>query len=573
MQHTIEKIDQYRLPAVPTRGLVAFPNIALNFEIIRPFSVAALKEAEKTNMLLFLVAQKDLTVENPKPTDCYKTGVIIHVRQSVKTPEGPYRVVADVLSRATASSYAVKENVFYASVLSKNIRLDDPLSDLRCSALVKEVLKETEQLLEYHPNVSRNFISAAHTVSDDPGALADLIASTLLTKVEDKQKILSEYHPVKRMEKLLVCIDEELELLRLESEIQEKVKKQMDQNQRDYYLREQMKTIQDELGQDGDDEIVDYQNKIKKANLPKEVEEKLNKEVSRLAKTSYASPEANVLGNYLDTCLEIPWNVKTKDRLDIKAAAAKLDKDHEGLTKVKERILEYLAVKQLNPELKNQLLCLVGPPGTGKTSLGESIARAMNRNFVRVSLGGIRDEADIRGHRKTYVAAMPGRIITALIQAKSMNPVIMLDEIDKLCQDLHGDPASALLEVMDPEQNKAFRDHFVELPVDLSDCLFIANANTLSTIPRALIDRLEVIELNSYTENEKLSIAKNHLIPKQLKRHGMTSRNLRLPDETIRELIRSYTSEAGVRNLERQIAALARKCAKKRIEEKRDRQT
>lgn len=560
MPNTIEKIEQFNLPMIPLRGLVAFPEISINFELERSFSIAALKEAEKTGMMLFVVSQKDISVDKPTPKQLYRTGAIIHVRQSLKTPEGLYRVVADVVSRATASSFVLKNEIYYASVLAKKISLDNSANDFRVEALREEVLKKTENLIQFIPNVSRNFLAAAKSAKD-PGFLADLVASSLFVRPEDKQTILDEYHPIKRLEKLLLCIENEQSLLLLENDIQAKVKEQMDRNQRDYYLKEQMKVIQEELGQDGDDEVSEFQQKLNAANLPKEVHEKLQKEINHLSRTAFGSPEATVLHSYLETCLDIPWAKKTVDRLDIEEARKILDKDHDGLTKVKERIVEYLAVKQLNPEIKNQLICLVGPPGTGKTSLGQSIARAMKRKFVRVSLGGIRDEAEIRGHRKTYIAAMPGRIVNALIEAKSMNPIIMLDEIDKLCADIHGDPASALLEVMDPEQNKSFRDHFVELPIDLSDCIFIATANTMDTIPRPLLDRVEVIELHTYTENEKTAIALNHLLPKQLKRHGLNKKTVKIPEATIRELIKSYTRESGVRNLERQLASLSRKAA------------
>jgi len=560
MSRYIEKIEKLTLPVIPMRGLVAFPSIPLNFELERDFSIAALKEAEKKDLYIFLAAQRDISVEKPRAKDIYTTGIVARIKQSLKTPEGIVRVLAEGVSRGTAMQYYMQDNCFHAEVLAKTISLDRAKEDVRCEALMREVIVSLENTLEYLPNVSSDLLTTAKSLST-PGILADFIASGVLVRLEDKQEILEEYSPLRRLEKLLVLLEKEGKLLKTELQIHKKVREQIDQNQKDYYLREQMKVIQNELGMDSDDELNEYYEKVEAAKLPKEVEEKMLKEIGRLAKAPFGSPEATVQRNYLDACLEIPWTKTTKDRLDIKAAKKVLDDDHDGLDKIKERILEYLAVKQLNPDIKNQLLCLVGPPGVGKTSLGISIARAMKRKYARISLGGIRDEAEIRGHRKTYVAAMPGRIIAALSKCGSRNPVVLLDEIDKLCADMHGDPASALLEVLDPEQNKFFRDHFIELPVDLSDCLFIATANTLETVPRPLLDRMEVIELHTYTKSEKLAIAKNHLFPKQLKRHGLSKRTLKLSDETILALIDGFTREAGVRNLERQLGALCRKAA------------
>ena len=398
-----------------------------------------------------------------------------------------------------------------------------------------------------------------------PALLADFIAANMLVKTADKQLILEAFDPEKRIELLIALLAEEAELLSLEMDIHKKVRSNLNQNQKDFYLREQVRVIKNELGEG--DEADEFYGRIMSAKMPDEVREKLLKENERMSKAPFGSSEATVARAYLETCLDIPWGTSTKDRINVSAARKILDKDHDGLEKVKERILEYLAVKQLNPQLGNQILCLVGPPGVGKTSVGASIARAMNRKYVRVSLGGVRDEADIRGHRKTYIGAMPGRIINALIQAKVNNPLILLDEIDKLTRDSHGDPSSALLEVLDGEQNKSFRDHFVEMPIDLSSCLFIATANTLDTVPRPLLDRMEVIELKTYTKSEKISIAKNHLIPKQLERHGLNKRMLSINDGAVAEIIDYYTREAGVRNLERSIADVCRKAAKAIVEE------
>jgi ATP-dependent Lon protease len=379
--------------------------------------------------------------------------------------------------------------------------------------------------------------------------------------------VLECFDPKKRIELLMSLLKEEAEILECELQIHKRVRSNLNQNQKEFYLREQIRVIKNELGES--DDIDEYGDKILTLKAPDEVKEKLAKELDRLTKMPFGSSEASVIRSYLDTCLEIPWQTSTTDRLDVAAASKILDADHDGLNKVKDRILEFLAVKQLNPSLKNQILCLVGPPGVGKTSIAASIARAMKRKYVRVSLGGVRDEADIRGHRKTYVGSMPGRIVNALVEAKSKNPLMLLDEIDKLTRDSHGDPASALLEVLDGEQNHTFRDHFVEMPLDLSECLFIATANTLDTVPKPLLDRMEVIELTTYTRTEKLAIAKNHLIPKQLKRHGLNKRLLNIKDDAICELIDFYTRESGVRSLERKIAELARKAARRLVEDEK----
>ena len=535
MPRYIEKVESLTLPVIPLRGVVAFPSIPVNFELEREISKKACQAALASNMLVFLLTQKDTAVDEPSDNDFYKTGCVAQIKQTLtKNQDGNIRVIAEGYCRAEVVKLKRDKGYITADVLSKTLTSETGVLDIRSEALINESLSTLEEVLQFHPTISGDYMTTASSISN-PGLLADFIASSVFVRYQDKAAVLEMFDPLKRLEKTIVLMESEMKLLRTEVDIQRKVKEAIDENQRDYYLREQLKAIESELGIDEDaDEL---QKKMAKMTLPEEVREKLEKEIGKLAKAPTGSPEAAVIRNYIETCLDIPWNKKTHDRVDIEAAKKILDADHDGLTKIKERILEYLAVKQLNPELKNQILCFVGPPGVGKTSLGASIARAMKRKYVRVSLGGIRDESDIRGHRKTYIGSMPGRIITSLTQCGSLNPVMLLDEVDKMCSDVHGDPASALLEVLDGEQNKAFRDHFIELPVDLSDCLFIATANTLDTIPRPLLDRMEVIELHTYTPSEKLAIAKHHLFPKQLKRHGLNRRMLKLTDDAINEKI------------------------------------
>ncbi len=564
MPRYIEKVEKVSLPVLPTRGLVAFPSIPVSFEVEREISKAAL-EASSDDRYVFIVCQKDIGCDNPSGSDLYTTGTVCKLKHSLKGNEGIIRVVAEGMCRGSAVGYMIKNGCIYADIITKTVSLVGDDYDIRTEALMREAVSALDAMSHFMPSDASEMVLAASTLKN-PGQMADFIASTALVKYEDKQKILDIYEPVDRLEELLIILESETKLLSLEMRIHKKVREAIDENQRDYYLREQLKVIQGELGNDSGEEADDYYDKIDAADLPKEVKDKLYKEVSRLSKTPFGSPEANVLRNYLDVCLELPYGKYTEDRNSLDEAKAVLDNDHYGLKKPKDRILEFLAVKQLCPSLRHQVLCFVGPPGVGKTSLGDSIARAMGRKFVRVSLGGIRDEAEIRGHRKTYVAAMPGRIITAINQAGSCNPVMLLDEIDKLCSDIKGDPASALLEVLDGEQNKNFRDHFIEMPFDLSDVMFIATANTLDTIPRPLLDRMEVIELSTYTKNEKLNIAKNHLIPKQLKRHGLTKSKVRISDTAINSIIDFYTRESGVRNLEREIAAVCRKAARILVE-------
>ena len=565
MPRYIEKAEKITLPVIATRGLVAFPSVPLSFEIEREISLAALEAAHDTDMYAVLICQKAIDCEVPTPSDLYEVGTVCRIKQTHKTPDGALKVIAEGVCRAKAVSFTGKGNCMYADIITKTVSVDHNSSDIRIEALTREAIETLEKMLVFSNTDTTELLVTARSLKN-PGQLADFIASGALFRYEDKQSILEVFEPLERLETLIVTMESEAKILAMEMSIHKKVREAIDENQRDYYLREQLKVIQGELGNDSDDEIEEYYAKIDAAGLPKEITDKLYKEVGRLAKSPFGSPEAAVLRNYLDICLEIPFTTYTDDRVDVEFAKKILDDDHDGLEKPKDRILEYLAVKQLNPQLGNQIICLVGPPGTGKTSLGSSIARAMNRKFVRVSLGGVRDEAEIRGHRKTYVAAMPGRIVSALTQAGSMNPVMLLDEVDKLCSDMKGDPSSALLEVLDGEQNKTFRDHFVEMPCDLSSVMFIATANTLDTIPRPLLDRMEVIELSSYTKNEKVAIAENHLIPKQLKRHGLSKRALRINRAVIEEIIDGYTRESGVRNLEREIASLCRKAARAMIE-------
>lgn len=563
MPKYIEKAERMHLPALAMRGLIAFPAIPLTFEVADEADAGVCLEAEKNDGVIFIVSLRDLSLTGTTEENLYSVGTVVKIKQTVKLPEGNLKVFAAGICRATAENLTIDDSIITADVIGKDLRLADKNS-VKAEALVAEMRNTFDSFSKLMPKPSNELVTAIKSLSD-PGLLADFIAGSVLMNYVDKQMVLEEFDPMRRAELVCLLMERESDILRTEMNIHKKVRAQLDANQRDYYLKEQLRAIRDELGEneeEEDEEIVEYNSKIAAANLPDEVREKLVKEVKKLAKTPYTSAESSVMRNYLDLCLELPWGVKSKDRIDVAAAKKILDEDHDGLDRVKERILEFIAVKQLNPELKNQILCLVGPPGTGKTSIGASVARALKRKYVRVSLGGVRDEADIRGHRKTYIAAMPGRIVTAINQAGTMNPVILLDEIDKLTRDAHGDPASALLEVLDAEQNKAFRDHFVELPVDLSDCLFIATANDMENIPRPLADRMEIIELKIYTRHEKLAIAKDHLIPKQLKRHGLNKRMLRIKEDAVLEIIDFYTREAGVRNLEREIASVCRKAAK-----------
>jgi len=559
MPKYIEKADIMTLPVIPLRGVVAFPSIPVSFEIDRDISKAACNAAEEGDARVLLVTQTDIDCEHPKRSDVYRIGCAARIKQTLRTPEDTIRVIAEGFARAEITGWRENNGYIVADVMAKNFELNEE-PDVKIEAAMRALISSLERRVE-SGRVSRDVLTTAKTIRS-PGILCDFIASGVLLRYQNKQLVLDEFDPVRRLALTAKLIEGETELIETEAMIHGRVRASLSEAQREHYLREQLRVIREELGDDIEDDVEEYQKKIKKIAMPKEVRKKLLKEVARLQQTQIGSPEATLLRNYLDTCLELPFDRQTADRVDIAVAEKILNEDHDGLKEVKERILEYLAVKQLSPTLRHQIICLVGPPGTGKTSIAMSIARALKRKYVRVSLGGIRDEADIRGHRKTYIGAMPGRIINALIQVKVKNPLILLDEIDKLTRDAHGDPASALLEVLDAEQNKNFRDHYIEFPFDLSNCMFICTANTLETIPKPLIDRMEIIELSAYTRSEKLSIAKNHLIPKQCKRHGLDRRRFIIREEAILEIIDYYTREAGVRNLEREIASLCRKAAR-----------
>ena len=543
--------------------MVGFPGVQLSIEIVRPISLKAFTAgATVYNARVLLVTQKDIGVEDPKASDLYSVGVVAEIKHVVKNPHGNLSVVFEGLYRAQVGEVSA-DNGFMTAVATVKPEKKSCRAQEKCEAMMMEVKNLLRDLKNIHPTFDEELRLAAEAIHE-PGYFADFTASSAIIDYKNKQTVLDAILPTTRLEKLLLALEEEYMLLECEYNIQKQVKEKIDKSQKDYFLREQIKALQSELGYDDeDDEIKDYENKIAAAKLPDEISEKLYKEVNKLAKTPFGAAEGTVIRAYLDTCLEYPFGKRTAERVTVESARKILNSDHDGLEKVKERILEFVAVKQFSPDIRNQIICLVGPPGVGKTSVAASVARALGRKYARVSLGGMHDEAEIRGHRKTYVGAMPGRIVSAIINAKAENPVIVLDEIDKMSSNFRGDPTSALLEVLDPEQNKAFRDNFMEIPIDLSDALFIATANSYDGIPAPLIDRMEIIELSTYTDTEKLNIAKNHLIPKQLKRNGVTSRMFKITDGGIMALIKGYTRESGVRNLEREIASLIRKSAKK----------
>ncbi|MBQ7822502.1 MAG: endopeptidase La [Clostridia bacterium] len=562
MPNIIEKIEKITLPVIGLTGIVPFPSLPFAVEIEQQRDIDAYNAAMETDRSVYFALSKTGDNQPYGHGTLYAVGAVALIKQSMTTDSGTVRVIVEPQCRAKIMRYEPRGGITYATVLQKKMTLTDP-DDIRLQALRREAVNAFRAVARYAPgNVSGAELALKSMT--DVGLAADFIASQVIDAQEKRQEVLEKFDPVKRLEHVLVLLYEEKLILESEQRIKSRVSQNMDKNQHEYYLREQLKEIHRELGDEDDTE--EYTRRIKEAKLPQKAEEKLLKEAERMAHNASGSPENALLRTYLDTCLSLPWNSESKVKISVANSKKVLDADHYGLEKVKERILEYIAVKQLSPDIRSQIICLVGPPGVGKTSIASSIARSMKREFVRVSLGGVRDEADIRGHRKTYIGSMPGRITDALIRAGVKNPVILLDEIDKISHSANGDPSAAILEVLDPEQNKAFRDHYTELEFDLSDCMFIATANTLSTVARPLIDRMEIIELKTYTRHEKLEIARRHLIPKQLKRHGLDKKMLSITDSAVLEICDFYTAESGVRNLERKISALCRKAALKRAE-------
>ncbi len=546
-----------KMPVLALRGLTIFPEQTVHFDIGRIKSALALEVAMKKDQTLLLIPQKNIMDDDPGLAELYPIGTVVKVKQILKAQGENIRVLVTGLYRARLQSLTQSEPYLAGIVESATeIRTAE---NLRTRALRREANTLYTTYVELIERPAQA-VQLRMMASESCGFIADSIAQNSGFDYPDKARLLCQLNPVRRLEQALHMLQQEIQMLQLESDIQEKTRANIDQDQRDYYLREQMKAIREELGEGEDySEFSEYERGILLLNLPSESETKLLKDLQRLKKQPFGSAEASVLRNYLDTVLELPWNKTTKERVDVSVAQKILDKDHFGLEKVKQRILETIAVRQLAPEMPPQILCLVGPPGVGKTSIAYSVARSLNRKMARIALGGVHDEADIRGHRKTYVGAMPGRILTAMIQAGSANPVLLLDEVDKMGADYRGDPSAALLEVLDSEQNKTYRDHFLEIPFDLSNVMFITTANTTDTIPRPLLDRMEIIELGSYTDEEKLMIAKDHLLPKQMGKHGLKKSQLKVSDDAIREIIRCYTRESGVRTLERYLAEICRK--------------
>lgn len=569
MENNYYDIEKKTLPLIPLRGISIFPHMVVHFDVGREKSINALEKAMLDDSSIILCTQKDPKLSEPTIDDFYHIGTVAKVKQMIKLPGGSIRVLVEGVNRGKVVEIVQEDPHFVADV--EELFYDEELieKDMNIEAAMRLVIADFEEYVSLNEKVSPEILV---TISDitDPGRLADIIVSYIYLKIEDDQKVLEAFDFYDRLETLHIILQEEIEVLKIEDKINQRVKKQINKVQKEHYLREQIKAIQKELGQDDDilEDVDEYRTKIDKIKMPKEVKEKAHKEVDRLMKMSSHSPETGVIRTYLDWIIDLPWDKETKEKIDIKRSRDILNEDHYGLLDVKERILEFIAIRKLTNSIKGPIICLVGPPGVGKTSIAKSIAKSLNREFVRMSLGGVRDEAEIRGHRRTYIGSMPGRIISSMKKAGTKNPVFLFDEIDKLGNDYRGDPASGLLEVLDPEQNSTFTDHFLDVPFDLSKVLFVTTANTTSSIPAPLLDRMEVIRVSGYTEEEKLQIVLKYLLPKQLKEHGLKEDNLKISESAIRDIINNYTREAGVRSLERNIANICRKAAKRIVEEK-----
>ena len=568
MEQNYTKIE-HELPLIPLRGLAIFPYMILNFDVGREISLKALDAGALNDDIVFLTSQKEAETDDPTTDDFYHVGTICKIKQMIKLPGDTVRVLVEGISRGKIKEVEMDEEQGYFKAIIEEIAYDaeNVEEDIEVEALVRNVFDAFEEYINIGNRVSPEILITLADL-DNVDRFIDTIAANIYLKPEQKQSVLEEFDVKQRLELIYTILLEEIEILKIEKKITLRVKKQMNKVQKDYYLREQLRAIQKELGEEDDinSEADEYREKLNKIKAPKETKEKIAKEINKFSKISPMSPDVSVSRAYLDTVFSLPWNKETRDKLDLEKAKQILDDEHYGLEKVKERILEYLAIRKLSKSLKGPIICLVGPPGVGKTSIAKSIADSLGRKFVRISLGGVRDEAEIRGHRRTYVGSMPGRIVNGLKEAQTKNPVFLLDEIDKMSSDYKGDPASAMLEVLDPEQNKDFVDHYLEVPFDLSKILFVTTANSLSTIPRPLLDRMEIIEVSGYIEEEKLNIVKKYLLPKQIKEHALKYNFIKMDDEVIRDVIDSYTREAGVRNLERKIAQICRKVAKKYVE-------
>jgi len=558
------------LPMIPLRGMHIFPGMVIHFDVGREKSINALEESMINDSIIFLTTQKDASTEIPTEEDYYEYGVVCKIKQMLKMPGDSIRVLVEGLNRGKINKILSEDDYIEVEIENYVEKHEGEVGE-KMEAIMRMVKESFESYTSINSKIPDDAIISVNEI-EEPHRLSDVIVSYIFLKSNDKQNLLETLDPYERLEKLQVILKQEIEVIKLEETISKRVKKQINELQKEYYLKEQMKAIQKELGEDEDlgDEVEEYLKQIKKAKMHKEAKEKAEKEAKRLLKINQASPEAGVIRTYLDWLIGLPWNKSTKDNKDIKKARNVLEEDHYGLEDVKERILEFLAVRQLNKNMKSPIICLVGPPGVGKTSIAKSIARSLNRKFIRFSLGGIRDEAEIRGHRRTYIGAIPGRIISNISKVKYNNPVFLFDEVDKIAQDFRGDPASALLEVLDPEQNNTFTDHYLETSFDLSKVMFITTANTTSTIPRPLLDRMEVIEISGYTAEEKLNIGKKYLIPKQYKEHGLSEDMVVISDNTLKEVIEKYTRESGVRELERNIGNIIRKAAVKIVEKNKE---